>query len=267
MVNKDNTIKTKVIFYRILGFVIFFILWELVTVIIGQYKLPSLIKICSRFFSILYASSEILFQGGGNSGILPHLLYTFQRTIIGCVLGISLGIGIGLFMSWNKNIGKFLEPIIEIIRTIPPLAAIPFFILWFGPGAISQYVMLIFYCFFMVVINTIEAIKHVNPIYIKYAMTFGATRGQIFKSIIIPAIIPELSGGVRVVIGAAWGIEVVTELMGSPKGIGQIHSMMLSLSAMDIIILAIIWIVIFALFFDFSIKSIMKYITKWVPRS
>jgi ABC-type nitrate/sulfonate/bicarbonate transport system permease component len=154
-------------------------------------------------------------QGGGSNGILHHLLYSFQRTLLGSGIGVVLGVMCGLLMAFERRARLFLEAPIETMRMIPPLAAIPFFLMWFGPTETAQLTMVAFYCFFMMIINTVSAVANTSPIYTDYARTLGASKVRVYWTVILPAIVPELIGGIRVVIGVSWGIQIVTELMGA----------------------------------------------------
>ena len=125
-------------------------------------------------------------------------------TLSGSIIGMVAGIAAGILLGWSKILNRIAGPVLEAIRTIPPLAIIPFFIMWFGPNTKAQLSMLIFYCFVMLVFNTIEAIKNVNPVYAKFAYTLGAKRIRVYRNVILPASVPELIGGVRVIIGVSW---------------------------------------------------------------
>ena len=160
----------------------------------------------------------------------------------------------------------FIQPPIEVMRAIPPLAIAPMLLIWFGPTATTQYVMLIGYMFLAIVINTLEAIRNVPQVSIHYALTMGASRGQVFRTIVLPAIVPELVGGIRVGVALAWGIAVVTELLGAPVGIGKVFSMMLTAQGLDIIIISIFYVTIVAFATDRLVVLVAGYVTRWMPR-
>lgn len=250
---------------NILGLVLFVALWWAAALKLGRTRLPAPDVVFSRFFTALTWSRELIIQGGGKHGFAPHLWYTFTRTIFGASIGIALGISVGLAMGWSQKLSYVLSPPLEAIRTIPPLAAAPFFLMWFGPTPSAQMGMLVFYCFLMLVINTTSAIRTVPPVYLQLAMTQGANRGQAFRTVILPAIVPALVGGIRVAIGVSWGIEIVVEMLGAPKGMGQIFAMLLSLQSLDLIMAGIIWIALMAVAVDFVFTRFARHITRWMP--
>lgn len=257
--------KLQVNLLSFLGIGIFLAVWYFLSNRLGPMRLPPPHDVIYMFFTSLTFSRELLVQGGGNQGLLPHLIYTFTRTLLGGAVGITLGILVGLAMGWSQRLRYFLEPPIELIRTIPPLAAAPFFLMWLGPTPISHFGMLVFYTFLILVINTLEAIRNVPLVYHQYAATMGASRAQIFRTVVLPAIVPELTGAVRVAIGVCWGIQVVVELLGAPRGMGQVFNMLLSVQRLSLIMAGILWITVMAVAVDFVFTRFARFLTRWQP--
>ena len=255
------------LFKNSLGFLFLIVCWFVLANILGSSRLPSPNVIIDRFVSVLFASPEISAQGGGAQGIYPHFMASIVRVYIGGTIGIILGILCGLTISINKAINEIFQPIIEIFRAIPPLAIAPLLLIWFGPTSTSQYIMLISYTFLTLSVYTYEAIKNVDPLIIRYAQTLGANKNQIFKTVVLPSIVPELIGGIRVSIALSWSIAVVSELLGAKFGIGKIFSMMLVAQGLDIIIISIIYVTFIAALTDQIFLTISNLFTKWVDRS
>ena len=249
------------------GFIFLIICWYFLANILGTGRLPSPVVIFNRFISVLFTSPEISAQGGGANGIYPHFIASIVRVYIGGTIGIILGIFCGLIISMNKTINDIFQPIIEIFRAIPPLAIAPLLLIWFGPTSTSQYIMLISYTFLTLTVYTFEAVRNVDHLIIRYAQTLGANKYQIFKTIVLPSIIPELIGGIRVSIALSWSIAVVSELLGAKLGIGKIFSMMLSAQGLDIIIISIIYVTFVAAITDQVFLKTSNFFTKWVDRS
>jgi ABC-type nitrate/sulfonate/bicarbonate transport system permease component len=148
---------------------------------------------------------------------------TIFRVIAGFFLGSVIGIFIAILMSWNKDLLAFCEPIVEILRPVPVLALIPLFILWFGLGETGKILLIATGSFVILVVNTREAIRNVKPEYIQAARTLGASKKkQIFRTIILRAITPEIIGGIRVAAAASFGLAAAAEFLGAQQGIGYI---------------------------------------------
>jgi len=250
---------------RVGGILLALAVWKGLSLWLGEFKLPAPETILRVMFVALVQSPILEMQGGGSNGIWPHLLYTFERTLLGSMIGILLGVVVGLLIGYSRWLRLLVEAPIETMRTVPPLAAIPFFLMWFGPTQTAQLSMMVFYCFFMLLINTVSAIANVHPIYVNYASTLGASKGQVYRTVVLPAIIPELVGGIRVAIGVSWGIQIVTELMGAQEGMGQVFSMVMPMQALDLIIVGVLWITILAAATDLLFVWAARVVTRWVP--
>jgi len=248
------------------GVAIFLAVWQAVSRWIGEFRLPGVPTVASAVCTDLTYSPILEMQGGGSNGILHHLLYSFQRTLLGSGIGVVLGVMCGLLMAFERRTRLFLEAPIETMRMIPPLAAIPFFLMWFGPTETAQLTMVAFYCFFMMIINTVSAVANTSPIYTDYARTLGASKVRVYWTVILPAIVPELIGGIRVVIGVSWGIQIVTELMGAQQGLGQVFSMAIPMQALDLIIASILLLTLFAAATDVLFLLVARAFTRWMPK-
>jgi len=240
--------------------------WEIVSLLVEPIKVPSPLVTFERLLANLMYSAYLETLGGGIRGYLPHVVHTSTSVLTAAPLGMVTGVLLGLAVSRAIKLSYLLAPSIEIARVIPPLAILPFFIMWFGYGPYSQFVALVFYSALILVINTIEAVRNVHPVYKQFAYSLGASHNRVFKDIIVRAIIPELRGGIRVAFALAWGIQVVIELMGAPVGMGMVFSILIRLSAYPLIIGGIILITIAAVLVDQVVLIIMNYLTRWQPR-
>jgi ABC-type nitrate/sulfonate/bicarbonate transport system permease component len=169
-------------------------------------------------------------------------------------------------MAMSQRVREFLSPLVEFFRTVPGIVAIPFTILWFGIARTAQLLFMAYYTFMLMVIYTYEATRNVLPVYTQFASTLGADSRQQFRHVVIPAIIPEIVGGFRVVIMAGFGCQVVAELAGSGKGMGRVFHILSQYYKVDQIIAGIILIVLVAVGVDQIFTAVMKRILRWLPR-
>jgi len=198
--------------------------------------------------------------------IAIHIILTSARMISGWVAGVILGIGIGLVMSYNKTIFKLLDPLIESFRPVPVIAVIPFFILWFGLKFQGKFLMITLGCFMIMVVNTVEAIRNVAPIYIRAAQSLGADKRKLYGTIIFPAIQPELISGLRISAALAWTLVVASEFMGAQKGLGYMIMNARRTLNTDVILLGCVLFGILSTFLDKGVRKISNYITRWAER-
>lgn len=248
-----------------LGILIASIIWQVAASFLGPYRLPALGTVAEEFFPLLAHSDALAFQGGGDHGYLPHLLHTILFTLTASVIGVALGMGVGLAMARFKLFRAVVEVPIELLRTIPPLAAVPFVLIWIGPGNLSQIIMVGYYVFVILVVTTLNAVANVDPILPTLAETLGARRNRVFRTVIFPAILPAVTGGIRVAVGIAWSVQIVAELMGGRYGMGRAFSAMISFQALDAIIVGIAWIAVAAAVVDGMVITIARRITRWAP--
>jgi len=246
-----------------LGVVLAVAVWQAAAARLGPYRLPPLETILPQVFPLLSESTLLEFQGGGSEGLWPHLRHTVLFTLAGSAVGITAGIVTGLAMARWGRFRTAAELPIEVLRTIPPLAAIPFFLIWIGTTPLGQLMMVGFYTFVMLVVTTLNAAANVDPIYPRFAATLGAGQNRIFRTVIFPAMVPTIAGGIRVAVGVALGVQVVAELMGGRQGMGQVFSMMISFQALDVIIVGIFWIAVAAVIIDLVLVWCIRHLTRW----
>jgi ABC-type nitrate/sulfonate/bicarbonate transport system permease component len=241
----------------------FLVVWELASHLVGENRFPGVVSVAQEFVPILTHSPEIAVAGGGADGLLPHLLYSVRLMLAAGFVGIACGIGVGLLMGLSKPVGHLLGPPVEVFRAIPPLAVVPFFLIWLGAGPASQFLVVAIYCFLRLVVFTTEAIRNVPSIYQDYARTLGATRFQYYRTVILPGVLPELSGGIRVVIPIAWGITVAAELMGSSYGVGRLFNLLGTIVAANAIVTIIVWVTLVGALSDVAFSLLSRRLTRW----
>lgn len=240
--------------------------WWLVALQIGEARLPTPWQQLGALVEVVTHSRVLASQPGSPGHIWGDLLYTTTRCLSGVAVGSLLGIVFGLAMAWSRLLRDLTELPIETLRTIPPLAAIPFFLMWFGPAAHTQFLLLVLFAFLRLVINAVEAARNVPPVYSDYARTMGASRGAVYRTVVWPAVFPELVGAIRVVLAASWGLQVVAELLGTPAGVGKIFAYLVPLLRPDLIIAVIFWVTVIAVVVDqLLFLPLARRATRWVP--
>jgi len=217
-------------------------------------------------------TQELLFPGlekmlftfkNNYSNIINYSFITWYRVFVGLLIGIFSGLFFGILITWNKYVESIIDPIIEVIRPIPPIALTPFFILWFGLGDLGQLLLVALGCFMVIVVSTVNAIRNINIIFIRAAKSLGANSFDIYKTIYIPAIMPSLSSAIRVSSATGFGLTVAAEYLGAQGGLGfLIRNARVTLNT-EVIMLAAILLGVLSLITDQLIRLIFKYITKW----
>ncbi len=165
---------------------------------------------------VIQAASEEIAEGF----LHQDILYSLYRVITGFMLGASIATLLGCLAGSVRTVEEFLDPVLELLRPIPPLAWLPLFIFWFGIGEPSKVYFTAFVTFFPVYVNTIEGVKYVDPVLRRAAASLGATRTQMFRLVTLQGALPQIITGLRLGFGMAFLALVATELIASNAGLG-----------------------------------------------
>ncbi len=155
------------------------------------------------------------------SGELPHdALSSLIRVAGGFALGAGLALPLGLLMGAKPLVYELMNPLVQILRPIPPIAFIPLAILWFGLGNPPAFFLISLGAFFPVLMNTIAGVRNVDAIYLRAARNLGASEWTLFRRIMIPAAMPYVLAGLRIGIGVAFIVVIVAEMIAVNAGLG-----------------------------------------------
>lgn len=214
--------------------------------------LPPVSDIVASFFTNIRSGS--LFTALGAS---------LFRITMGFLIGTTLALAIGCLVGWYKTIEYLLDPLIEALRPIPPLAYIPIIIIWFGIDEFSRVLIITIACFMVCVVNVIAGMKNVPQVYVDAASTMGATRFQVFRTVAIPAATPFIITGYRIALGAAWTTLVASELLAAQNGLGFLLQEGRRYFLTDQVMMVIIIIGTCAFIMDRLFRRIQAHLMRW----
>jgi ABC-type nitrate/sulfonate/bicarbonate transport system permease component len=186
-------------------------MWWLVTAtgIINQVLLPSPLEVFAAFIDALKDGS-----------LWINTWISLLRVVEGFLLGFALAVPLGILMGNSRIVKGLLEPLIELVRPVPPIAIIPIAILWFGIGEISKVFIIAYGAFFPILVNTMAGFREVDPVLVRAATTLGAGRWQIFRDVVLRSALPFIIVGSRLGMGLAFIVLVAAELIASSAGLG-----------------------------------------------
>jgi ABC-type nitrate/sulfonate/bicarbonate transport system permease component len=199
--------------------------------------------------------------------LMDNALVTVRRVVIGIVGGVGLGVGVGLLIGWSRWARDIVLPPVLLLRTIPILALIPLFMFWFGAQEIGILIYITFAIFAMMIVNTLEAIRNVPTINQDYARCMGATRWQVYRTVVMPAIVPSLAGGIRVIIGISWAIALAGELLATDSGLGWLMILSERFLMTGRMVVIVVIFVIFSLVLNLLFLRFSGFLTRWMPRA
>jgi ABC-type nitrate/sulfonate/bicarbonate transport system permease component len=192
-----------------------------------------------------------------------HCAVTATRLVIGSILGIAIGIAIGILFSWQRTLGRFLLPSVLSMRAIPPVAAIPFFLLWFGFSETGKLVIIVFGIAFNIAVATLQAINSMPERYRILFKSFNIPEGALPISYSLPVALETLGPTVRFSVATAVGLVVVAELLGSQVGLGYLIQTSRSTFAMHTIFLATFGLAAIASIADWASQRLWRIIVFW----
>ncbi|MDL2246829.1 ABC transporter permease [Methanobrevibacter sp. OttesenSCG-928-K11] len=190
------------------------IVWHLITDVfqlVTPYVLPSPTD-------VLMAASELIGSGRLLSDSIDTLFKVFGGMFFASIVAIPLGIILG----WSKTLEDMASFVISILRPIPPVAWIPFSILWFGIGTVPAIFIIFMGCVFPILVYTIDGVKRTDKVLIEAAQTLGAGDFDVLSKIILPSSVPYIVSGLKVGVGIALMCTISAEMIGSSSGLGYL---------------------------------------------
>ncbi|MCY6485107.1 ABC transporter permease [Clostridium aestuarii] len=171
--------------------------------------------------------------------LIKHLGVSLYRVFIGFCITFVIAFPLAIIVGMKKKVYEYLEPILEFIRHIPPIALIPMLILWFGIGEISKISVIVLATFFPVFLNTLNGVMNCDGKLIEVGKVFDFNKKQEFFKIILPQAMPSIIVGMQLGLGYSWRSLVAAELIAASTGIGYMINDAEQLSRPDIIIVGI----------------------------
>ena len=149
-----------------------------------------------------------------------HIGASLFRVAAGFLLAMLVGIPLGLLMGWKALAHVALNPIVQVLRPISPIAWIPIAILWFGVGDVAPVFLIFLSAVFPTAVQTAAGVQTIEPQYLRAARNFGITRSRLFLHVVIPAVLPQIIIGMRVSLGISWLVVVAAEMVTLRSGLG-----------------------------------------------
>ena len=179
--------------------------------LVGKVLLPGPMEVVSAFYRSLTDGS-----------LAKHVGVSLLRVLEGFLLALFLAVPVGVLMGTFATARGLVDPLVELLRPIPPIAMIPLAILWFGIGELSKVLIIAYGAFFPILINTIAGFQEVDRTHIRAAQTLGASRFHIFRDVVLRSAYPFIVVGARLGMGMAFIVLVAAELIASEAGLGYL---------------------------------------------
>lgn len=230
------------------------VVWQL----IGSLKLlppqllPTPLLIAESFIELL------------SSGVLiTNMVVSLNRALIGFLVGGTLGITLGLLVGFYRRTEWTLDPTLQMIRTVPHLAIMPLFILWFGFGELSKVLLIAMGAFFPIYLNTYMGIRGVDSKLFEVSRVLEFSKYKQITKVILPAAMPNLLLGIRLSLGTAWLSLIVAELMGANTGVGYMISDARQFAQTDVVFVGIVIFAVVGKLTDSLVRKLETRLLRW----
>ena len=197
-----------------------------------------------------------------NGILFTHIGASMYRFAAGYLSSVIIAVLLGLILGRLPKVFQYINPAVQLLRPISPMAWMPVIVLWFGIGDIPAIVIIFIAAFFPVLLSTVSAVGGIDPIYLKVSENFGIRQPQIMWKVIFPAAFPQIANGIHLALGTAWVFLVAGEMVGAQSGLGYLVIDARNNLRADILFADIIVIGLIGLLLDTLLKVAEKQILK-----
>jgi NitT/TauT family transport system permease protein len=191
--------------------------------------------------------------------LLKYIVASLFRVTWGFGLAVVTAIPLGMVIGWYSRAEMALNPLIQILRPISPLAWIPLAILWFGVGDLSAIFLIFLGSFFPLLLTAMNAVRGVPAVYVNAGRNFGLRPVDLFVRILYPAAVPQLIIGLRITLGIAWLVVVAAEMIAVNSGLGfLIVDARNAGNRYDLVVAGMVIIGVIGLLLDMGIRSLER---------
>jgi nitrate/nitrite transport system permease protein len=201
-------------------------------------------------------------RGGIDKGLFWHIFASVKRVALGYALASIVGIAVGVLIGSSKLATRALDPIFQVLRTIPPLAWLPLSLAAFRDAQPSAIFVIFITAIWPIIINTAVGIRNIPQDYQNVARVLRLNRGEYFMHIMLPAAAPFIFTGLRIGVGLSWLAIVAGEMLIGGVGIGFFIWDAWNSSRISDIILALIYVGLIGLLLDRTIAVLGRVVTR-----
>ncbi len=244
---------------RCLAIVIFIAIWAAVS-LGNQYIWKAFNPILLPTpIDVVRAGIDAIQTGELQANIIASMRRVIQGFGIAAVSGVVVGLAVG---TW-KPLEKLVEPMIELLRPIPPLAFLPMKVLWFGIGEMSKIAFIAYAAFFPIFTTTLEGIKYVDPVLIRAASSLGASRTDLFRYVVLPAATPSIITGLRLGFGLSFFVIVAAEFIAADSGLGYMINDARTFFLVSQMLLGAVVIGLIGFIVNIALRGVESWLLRW----
>lgn len=234
--------------------ILFLLIWEFAPKLglVNRVFLPPLTEVIEALIHITLSGE-----------LWTHFQASIVRSLSGFLLAIIIAIPLGMLIGWYPLVKDLFNPILEVFRNTASLALLPVFILLLGIGETSKIAIVLFACTWPLLLNTISAVKNVDPLLIKSARSMNISSFKLFYKVILPASVPTIFTGIRMAGTSAILVLLAAEMVGAKAGLGYWISYAQFNFLVPEMYAGIITISLLGLLINYSLSSLERYFSRW----
>ena len=191
--------------------VVLLLLWSFAVRFSGTKIFPSPLDVVRAIASL--AEKSLLWS---------YIRDSLWRVAAGYVTAVLIGIPIGMMLGWFKTLERAVNPLVQLLRPISPLAWMPLAVIWFGVSNLAPMFLIFLATLFPIIVATANAVRNVPPMYLQAARNFGLSTPAILRRVVFPAVLPQILVSLRIAFGVAWLVLVASEMIAVDSGLGYL---------------------------------------------
>jgi len=235
------------------SFAVFAGLWQIACVWNDNaLQLPSPARVLAALWGLLVSGE-----------ILEHASVSTGRLALALIGAVAAAVPLGFWMGLSRQAEAYIDPLVELLRPISGIAWLPLALYIFGVGNTLPVFIMVYVAFFPLLLNTVAAVRQVDPKLVAAARTMGVRRGAMLLHVLMPAALPTVMVGVRLAFAASWAAIVAAELIGSPSGLGFAIEWYRQLLMTPKVFAFILAIGVVGYLCDVGLRALQRHLTPW----
>jgi taurine transport system permease protein len=213
--------------------------------------------------AVAVAFGRLFTTGYVDSTLLQHIGASLGRVFSALLFSVLIGVPAGVIIATSPIGRGVLDPIVEFLRPLPPLAYLPLVIIWFGIGETSKVLVMALAMAPAIIISTASGVRSASKNQVNAARAFGASPLQLLRHVLLPAAIPSILTGIRIALGAGWTTLVAAELVAAGRGLGYMIQSAAQFLVTDVVIAGILVISAIAFAFEALLRFVERRYVPW----
>jgi sulfonate transport system permease protein len=244
---------------RLISPVALLVVWQLVSVagLVSARKLPPPTQVVSTAATLITTNSAAY-------GTLQHaLLASLERMLVGFALGATVALALALVSGLSRAGEEAVDPLMQMVRTLPLFGLVPVFIVWFGIGQLPKLLLIALGAAIPLYLNTFAGIRGVDGKLAELGQVLGLSRREQIRHVVLPGALPEMLVGLRQSLGVAWLSLVVAEQLNTNSGLGFMINQATQFLQNDVIFVVLLVYTILGLLTDWLVRRIERRALAW----